>query len=38
MAISESSNSLIEDQHFKQSSKRYFNLFWQQAMEVRYVR
>ncbi|GBO47676.1 hypothetical protein MFFDBJGM_00679 [Pectobacterium versatile] len=37
MAISKSSNSLIEDQHFKQSSKRYFYLFWQ-ATEVRYVR
>ncbi len=37
MANSKSSNSLLEDQHFKQSSKRYFNLFWQ-AMEMRYVR
>lgn len=37
MAIRKSSNSLLEDQHFKQSSKRYFNLFWQ-AMEVRHVR
>ncbi len=37
MAISKSSNSHLEDQHFKQSSKHYFNLFWQ-ATEVRYVR
>ncbi|PVY71173.1 hypothetical protein C7330_0129 [Pectobacterium versatile] len=38
MAIGKSSNSLIEDQHFKQSSKRYFNLFGQKVMEVGYVR
>ncbi len=37
MAISKSSNSLIEDQHLKQV-KRYFNLFQQKAVEVRYVR
>ena len=37
MAISKSSNSLLEDQHLKQV-KRYFNLFWQQATEVSYVR
>ncbi len=38
MAISKSSNSLIKDQHFKQSSKRYFNQFQQQATEVQHVR
>ncbi|AFI89759.1 hypothetical protein PEC730217_26610 [Pectobacterium carotovorum subsp. carotovorum] len=37
MAISKSSNSLIEDQHLKHV-KRYFNLFWQQATEVCHVR
>lgn len=36
MAIRKSSNSLI-DKHLKQV-KRYFNLFWQQATEVRHVR
>ncbi len=36
MAISKSSNSL-NDKHLKHV-KRYFNLFWQQATEVRYVR
>ncbi len=36
MAISKSSNSLL-DKHLKQV-KRYFNLFRQQATEVRYVR
>ncbi len=38
MAISKSSNSLLEDQHFKQFTKRYFNQFRQQTAEVRYVR
>lgn len=36
MAISKSSNSLL-DKHLKQV-KRYFNLFWQEAVEVRHVR
>lgn len=38
MAISKSSNSLLEDQHIKQSGKGYFNQFGQEAAEVLYVR
>ncbi len=37
MAISKSSNSLLEDQHLKQV-KRYFNLFQKKGVEVLYVR
>lgn len=37
MAISKSSNSLLENQHLKRV-KRYFNRFQQEAVEVRHVR